>query len=177
MSLTAANVRVGVSGEIYSAATGTTLPTDTTTALNAAFIGHGYVSDDGLKESFDISTTDIKAWQNAATVRTIQDSVKMTYEFTLIETMKGNVELYYGTTVTQTVAHGSYTIPRGGTSGRKAWVVEILDGALIKRVSIADGEVLKGGDGTTYASGDAVGYPCQLICYTDPVVYDSALKS
>lgn len=176
MSLSATNVRVGVSGEIFSAPLATTMPTDTSTALNAAFKGHGYVSEDGLVEKPEVGTKDIKAWQGAATVRTVTTDVKWGYEFTLIETKKENVELFYGTTITQTVNHGTYTIPRGGTSGRKAWVIEIIDGVNIKRILVSDGEVFKAAE-TNYVSEDAVGYPCQLVCYVDPVVYDSALKS
>lgn len=58
--VTSAKPKVG--GSIYSAPIGTALPTDATTALNTAFKCLGYVSDDGVQNSDDRKTTDIKSW-------------------------------------------------------------------------------------------------------------------
>ena len=45
--LDATNVRVGITGGLYKAPVGSTAPTDATTALDAAFINLGYVSQEG----------------------------------------------------------------------------------------------------------------------------------
>ena len=71
----ATNVTVGkpkASGGVYSAPTGTALPTDATTALNAAFTSLGYCSDDGLTNSIELENAEIKAWggDTVLTVRT-----------------------------------------------------------------------------------------------------------
>lgn len=176
MSLTTSEVRVGITGELYVAPSGTTLPTDTSTALNVAFKGLGYFSEDGVTESFDRDTEDINAWQNAQRVRTVITSAKATYSGTLIQTNKQNIETVFGTTVTQTAGHGTYTINPGATSGRKAWVLEVIDGANIKRIILSDGEITEIGE-TTYATGEAIGYEITLESYVSPVVYDSALKT
>lgn len=176
MTLATSQVRVAITGELYVAPTGTALPSDTTTALNVAFKGLGYFNEDGVKETFERDTEDINAWQNAAIVRTVVTSAKATYEGTLIQTNKDVIETVFGTTVTQTAAHGTYTINPGATSGRKAWVFEVVDGAAIKRISIAEGEITEIGE-TTYATGEAIGYEVTLTAYTQPVVYDSSLKT
>lgn len=59
------NVSTGkpkVGGAVFTAITGSTLPTDATTALDAAFKSLGYCSEDGVTNSSGISTENIKAW-------------------------------------------------------------------------------------------------------------------
>ena len=176
MALTAGNVRVAISGEVYVGPLGTTLPTDTSTALNAAFKGMGYVSEDGVTQENERDTEDIVAWQNAAVVRSRVTSAKEQFTFTLIETKKDVIDFAYGTTVTQSVPHGTYTITPGSTGGIKAFVLEIIDGTQIKRIGIAQGELIERGE-TVYGIEDAIGYECTVVAYTDPVVYDTALKT
>jgi hypothetical protein len=136
MSLETSEVRAGITGELYAAPVGTALPTDTSTALNAAFKGLGYFSEDGVTETFEKDTEDITAWQN----------------------------------------EGTYTINPGATSGRLSWVLEVIDGAEIKRIVLEEGEITELGE-TSYATGEAIGYAMTLEAYTDPVVIDTALKS
>jgi hypothetical protein len=174
MALQTAEVRAGISGELYVAPLGTTLPTDTTSSLNGAFKGLGYFSEDGVTETFEKDTEDITAWQNAKRVRTLITSAKATYAGTLIQTNADVIETVFGTSVTQTVNHGTYTINPGATSGRLAWVLQVEDGSYVKRICLSDGEITELGE-TTYATGEAIGYAMTLEAYSDPVVIDSAL--
>jgi hypothetical protein len=176
MSLETAEVGVAITGELYVAPLGTALPTDTSTALNAAFVGLGYFSEDGVTDTPEKDVEDITAWQNAKRVRTVITSAKQTYTGTLIQTNVDVIETVYGTTVTQTVTHGSYTINPGSTSGRKAWVLEVVDGAEIKRILIEDGEITEVGE-SNYATGEAIGYPITLEAYSEAEVIDTRLKS
>ena len=52
----------------------------------------------------------------------------------------------------------------------------IIDGSEIKRIAIAEGELTERGE-TVYASGEAIGYECTVIAYTNPIVYDTRLKT
>ena len=176
MALTTSEVRVAVSGEVSVAPTGTTAPTDATTALAVGFVGLGYISEDGITETPELSIDDIQAWQNAKIVRSVVSSAKLTYEFQLIQTNKDIVEASLGTTVTQTVPMGTYTFDASATGGRKSWVFNIIDGALIKRIYVAEGEVTDRGE-IVYASGEPIGYSLTVTAYTNPVVFDTALKS
>ena len=173
--LTSSNVRVGVSGELSFGPTTSTAPISAAAALTG-FAGLGYFSEDGVAENPDVSRETIPAWQNGTIVREVVTGAKLTYEFTMIETKKNNVELYYGTTVTQTATEGTYTFNAANTAGRKSFVLDIIDGGNLKRTYVEEGEVFKG-DGVTYAGGEAVAYPCELVAYTDPIVMDTALKS
>jgi len=176
MALTTSEVRVAVSGEISVAPTGTAAPVDATTALNAAFLGMGYVSEDGITETYDLSVDDLTAWQNAKIVRSVITGAKVSYQFTLIQTNKNTIEFGKATTVTQTVPMGTYTIDPAATGGRKAFVFHIIDGVNLKRIYVAEGEITERGD-TVYASGEPIGQEITITCYTNPVVFDTALKS
>lgn len=181
MALNSSNTGVAVTGEVSVGPTSTTAPTDTTTALTG-FTGLGYVSEDGITESHDRSTDDIKAWQNSATVRTVVTDSALTYNFTLIETTVKVVETALGVTVTQTVTDGSYVVVPSATGGRKSFVIDVVDGANIKRIYIPQGEVTEVGD-TSYTSGDAIGFELTITTYPDTgiggnaKVWDTRLKS
>lgn len=182
MALNSANTGVAVTGEVSVAPTATAAPIDTTTALNVAFVGLGYVGEDGITESHDRSTDDIKAWQNSATVRTVVTDSSLKYSFTLIETTKAVVETALGVTVTQTAPNGAYVIVPSSTGGQKSFVIDIVDGANVKRIYIPNGEVTELGD-TTYSSGEAIGFEVTITTYPNATisgnakVWDTRLKT
>lgn len=181
MATNSANVRVAVSGEVSVGPTTATAPASETATLTG-FTGLGFVSDAGVTEGRSRSTNDIKAWQGGTTVRTVVTDGTLTYHFTLLETTKATIELAYGTTVTQTSPNGSYVIVPTSTGGRKSFVVDVVDGANLKRIYVAQGEITDVGD-TVYANGEPIGYEVTLTCYADATlggsakVYDVALKT
>jgi hypothetical protein len=175
MPLNSANVGVAVTGEISYGPTETTLPTTTAGALTG-FTGLGYISTDGVTENPEVTREALAAWQNSATVRESITEARLTFTFTLIETTVDSVELYHGTSVTQSATEGTYVQTVGATKGRHAFVFDVVDGGEIMRKVIAEGEIFKG-EGISYANGSAVGYPCELVAYTDPIVYDTRLKT
>ena len=181
MALNANNTGVAVTGEVSVGPTTATAPTNTSGTLTG-FTGLGYVSEDGITESHDRSTDDIKAWQNSATLRTVVTDSSLTYNFTLVETTVKVVETALGVTVTQAVADGSYVIVPSSTGGQKSFVIDIVDGANIKRIYIPNGEVTEIGD-TSYTSGDAIGFDITITTYPNTTiggnakVWDTRLKS
>ena len=86
MPLVSDNVRVGVTGAIYFAPSGTALPTSASAALNAAFTDLGYADETGVVETQGETITNIRAWQNSAVVRKILTEHDLTYAFTALET-------------------------------------------------------------------------------------------
>lgn len=167
MSLDSGNVRVAVTGAVYVAATGTAAPTTEDSTLDAAFGDLGYVSEDGITESRDRTSTNIKAWQNGDTVRTVVTEATYTLAFTMIETKAGTVELFYG----NAPVAGKVVVVPTKTGGRKAFVVDVIDGDEALRIYIAEGEVTETGD-LVYANGEAIGYPVTITGYSTSAIQD-----
>ena len=93
------NVSTGkpkITGAVYRAPLGTTLPTDATTALSGAFVEMGYISDDGVVNSNAPSVTKVKAW-GGQIVLVITSEKPDTFKLKFIESMNSNVlETVYG---------------------------------------------------------------------------------
>lgn len=130
-------VRVGVTGTVWMAPTGSTLPDDVTTPLDAAFESVGFISEDALVESLSITKELLRAWQRPIGLRTLTTEVSWTFQFGMLETSPLVLDLYYGgaeTTVDTGVA--ATAILAWPTSERKAMVIEIEDGDVITRYAI-----------------------------------------
>jgi len=165
-TLTAANVRIAITGGVYNAAVGTTLPTLATTALDAAFTARelGYLSDAGIVQSIATSTTNITAWQNADVVRKVQTEQDVTYKFDLLETSALTLETYYGN-YTGTTAQGVSQIT-GALMPHFSWIFHVIDGDARIRLVLPDAQVTDRGD-TSMVNGAALVYPLTLTAYPD----------
>lgn len=160
MTLTADNVEVGVTGGVYVADSGTTLPDDTTDTRDAAFADCGYVGDDGVVESQGSDTTDIKAWQNGDIVRKVQTKHELTYKFTMIETSETTLGVFYGN-----YAAGAVMIT-GDQLDHKSWIIDVIDDTDKIRIVIPDGQITDRGD-VSYKNDEAIAYPITITCYPD----------
>jgi hypothetical protein len=173
MAPDSSNVNVAVTGTVSFAPTDTAAPTDADTALPAAWRDVGYLSSDGVTETRDRSTSNIVAWQNAEVVRTVVTESSISVSFTMIETNAAALELFYGTAVDTT--DGSVAIDPGETGGRKAVVVDFVDGADFVRLYLPQAEVTEVGE-SSLTSGDPVAYEVTLTGYPDATLGVSAKK-
>lgn len=82
-----------VAGGVYYAPLGSTLPTDASTALDSAFTALGYVSEDGITPSREVSTEQIKAWGGDVVAALVTDDAK-SFEFTLLEVFSADVQKF-----------------------------------------------------------------------------------
>jgi hypothetical protein len=163
MPNTASAVKVGVTGSVWVAATSATAPTSSTAALTG-FTELGYVSPDGVEESMDMSTTQIRAWQNGDLVREIITESTATFKFTLMETTKAVVELFYGSTASGTGVSSKIDVNPSATGGRKSFVINTVDGASTIRTYIASGEVLAV-EPVKSANGEVVSYGVTVTAF------------
>lgn len=156
MANDASKVRVGATGVVSHAPLATAVPTDTTTALNVAFVDVGYISDDGVSATIDQSNTDVRAW-GGDLVRRITSEFGFSFTFTMLELNANSVAAFYG--------NGSATAWEVKSNQiRKSWVIHIVDGAKIRRIVVPDGEVTDRGD-ITFATTEAIGYEVTVTAY------------
>lgn len=167
----ASNVTAGKpkkGGAIFRAPLGTTLPTDATTALDAAFICLGYCGEDGLVNANSPESDSIKAW-GGDTVLTFQTAKEDTFQFALIESMNPDVlkAVYGDANVTGTLDTGITVRANSDPQEAAAWVIEqvLRDGAH-KRIVIPSAAVTEVGD-ITYSDEDAVSYETTITATPD----------
>lgn len=166
MALNSSNVRVGITGEVHVAPVGTTAPTTSVSSLDAAFVGLGYVSEDGVTVTPNDTTEQIMAWQNAAIVRTIYTESYWTFQFTLIESKGEVAELYLRSDV-EVVSAGQWKVEVGGAgTDPRAFVIDLIDGSKHYRYDIQNGEVTERGE-QVFANGQPIGYDITITAYAD----------
>lgn len=167
MALNSANVLVALTGAIYVADVGTAVPGDAEAAWGSGFVDLGYLDESGISEEPEDDTSEIKAWQNGDTVRTLITGSKLTFGFTLIETTAAGLELYYkGAEVTGTGTGPASIEIKNPTAERHAFGFDVIDGETLIRWTVGAGEVSERGS-IVYRNDAAVAYPISVTAYPD----------
>lgn len=126
-------VVVAANGNVYVAPLGTAGPTDIATALNAAFIDLGYLSEDGISEiTPGMDTTEIRAWQAFYPIRRVVTGRSLDIGFTLLEWSDISIKLAFGGGTVATTAgppaYYTYTPPAPEDIDYRAMVIQWEDG-------------------------------------------------
>ena len=155
-----------VTGGIYRAPKGTTLPTDATTALSSAFKNLGYVSESGVVNTNDMSVSSVKAWGGVIVYNSL-DGLDDTFKLALIETE--NVEVLkavYGTSNVSEDASGNIQVDVKADDPEEAvWVIELaLRGGIPRRIVIPDGAITARDD-ITYSDSDPIAHGITISAY------------
>lgn len=177
MALDAARVLVGTAdqtnatGAIFSAPLGTSVPTSATDTLNAAFLDSGYVSEDGLSFTPEISTSDITEW-NGSLVRRIKETFNGTLSWAHLETNEQSLKNAFGdsavtaTAATQTHGNQLAVAIAGDLPAAKAWVFKLKDGDNRMLIVVPNGQVT-GVEEVSFTSSDAITWGVTLSAYPD----------
>jgi hypothetical protein len=165
-NVTTAKPKVG--GAIYSAPLGSTLPTDATSDLDAAFKSLGYISEDGMTNTNSPESEDIKAW-GGDVVNSSQTEKKDTFSYTLIEALNVDVlkEIYGKDNVSGDLSTGIVVKANSKELQDHCLVAEIiLKGGIMKRIVIPQGKVTEIGE-VSYKDGETVGYETTVTAFPD----------
>lgn len=122
-------------GYFFLAPSGTTLPTDNTTPLDAAFLNMGFLGDDGVSFS-DSSSTETAYDANGDSIATSQGEIEKTFTVTFREIKKDSLAVLYGS-ANVTDADGKLTVhDKGPNDATYVGVFEIRlkDGRKWRRV-------------------------------------------
>ena len=171
MANTAGYVTTGkpkVSGGIWVAPKGTTLPTDATTALSGSFVCLGYVSEDGLENDNEMDVSAIKAWGGNIVYRSLNELTDE-FKFALIETENADVKkAVYGSSNVSVDGSGNMTVNVVAADPvESVWVFELaLRNNTAHRIVIPDGAITAR-EAITYNDSDAVAYGVTVSAYPD----------
>lgn len=167
--------KASVTGAVFRAPQGTTLPTNASSAIADPFVCLGYVSEDGLTNTNSPESDNIKAWGGDVVIA-MQNGKPDTFKFKLIESMNQDVQkAVYGsanvTTITVGEGDDSHTetkITANASDQEDAsWIFEIiLKGSKIKRIVVPNAKITEIGD-IGYSDSDAIGYEVTITAVPD----------
>ena len=155
-------------GVFYRAPLGTPLPTNATSPLNALFVDHGWLGEDGITLMVNRANTKHHAF-GSDLVKTTQDNYEESLKVTLLECDPDVLETVFGADSitlgtdgggnrTIAIAHSSKQLPRS------AFVVEVVDGNKVRRIVVQEGMVVDLED-VKYVHNDLLSYTISIDCY------------
>lgn len=162
------NGRPKIGGAIHVAPIGTTLPTDATSDLDAAFVSLGYVSEDGLSNENAMDTDNVKAW-GGDTVLIVQTSKDDQFTFTLIQATDTDVlKFVYGDDNVSGDLDTGITVKANAQEAEERSIVidMVMKNDVLKRIVIPQAKVTDLGE-ITYNDTDPVGYETTVTCTPD----------
>lgn len=136
------NIRIfdGEDSAVFVAARGTTGPTDLA-APPAGFDEIGWISEDGVDETVNQTSTSFRAWQGNEVVRTKLSGAERTFRFQALETNVVTHGLKYrGQVADVTTGVARTTVTDQNANDTRAWVFDMFDGDIQKRVVIPAGD-------------------------------------
>ena len=128
-------------GQVLSAAVGTALPTSPTAVLNAAFVGVGFHTDDGVSTNYQPEFEEIMGWQSAYPLRRFRTGEAFELTFSLLQWDENSTPLAFGGGVISTITGGYKYTPPGADDAivEKSLVCDVQDGVDVIRFVVPRG--------------------------------------
>lgn len=154
-------------GVFYRAPLGTTVPTDATSPLDALFVDHGWLGEEGITLTVDRDIQKHYAF-GSDLVKTTQGTYSESLQLSLLESDPDVLETVFGPNVTLGVdGGGNRTIAIEHSSQmrpRSAFVVHTVDGSKTRRLVVPEGMVVDLAD-VSYVNSDLLKYTITVDCY------------
>lgn len=172
MSTDATKVTAGkpmIGGAVHWAPSGTTLPTSAAATLGNAFVDMGYISEDGVTNSNERESEEIKAW-GGDTVLTPQTGKTDTFGLTFIESMNVEVlkRVFGEDNVSGDLETGITVRVNSKELEAGVWVIDmILTEGYLKRIVIPNGKITELGE-VSYTDSDVTGYESTITALPGP---------
>jgi len=167
--------RPNVAGAVFSFPVGAEIPEDATTALPTQDQrALGYVSEDGLTNSYTRDSEQIREW-GGKIVRVLQTDVTDTWSLALIQSGDPDVlaEVFGEENVVVTPADSGsgmgelITVKRNGAPlPPRCFVFEMFDAGRARRVKLGNAQITENED-IAYQRGAAVQYGITITAYPD----------
>ncbi len=157
-----------VTGAVFSAPVGSTLPVDAASELDEAFVDLGYLNEEGLKNNNSPEKEDVKEW-GGAIVQTVQTGRKDEFSFTFIESSNAEVlKRVYGSANVTKAPSGAITVAaKSDDTESFAWVFDmILKNQKMKRVVVPSASVTDVGE-ISYVANDLISYKVTITAELD----------
>ena len=171
MANNALNVSAGkpkVTGAVWLAPIGSTLPTDSSTALDVAFKCLGYCGEDGLVNANSPETENVLAWGGDVVLTTLTEKPD-TFQFKLLEMLNLEVlkTVYGDGNVTGTLDAGVKVDVKAEQPSDYSWVFElVMRGGVLKRIVVPQAAISEMDD-IEYTDSDAAGYNITITATPD----------
>ncbi len=155
-------------GLAWFAPLGTTAPTDATSALNAAFLNAGGISEDGLTGSFSEDSNQIRFYGSRAVQRQVVTSQESTFNFRFMEHNEVSLAVYHRKalgSIVPAVSTGAFSLTTGTfNSQRYSAVFQVVDSNGVIRLYLPSCEVSNRGD-IQIQAGEPISYEVTLTTY------------
>lgn len=166
----AENVGIGKgnpNGYAWVAPKGTKLPADAKEAIPEGFESLGYITDEGVTNSTEADSSDIKDWAGRV-VKKVQNSFSETYAIGFMESRVAVLKTYYGDANVDDDGKGGVVVRHNGAfTEERCFVIEtLLTESLIKRTVIPRGCIYERDD-VEHNSESAVSFKATITALPD----------
>lgn len=153
------------SGVIFKAPLGSTLPTDADSTLDPAFRHLGYVSEDGVEQTYEIASEEVRE-MNGRIVAVLDTDVTDSFTVTLLQSGNPDVlKAFYGDAAVDD-SNADFTVVNHTGTGREnaAWVIDLADGDSRHRIVYADARV-SANEAVTFQRGEVKQYGITVTAF------------
>lgn len=154
-------VRVGVTGQLYVAAVGTTAPTTTAGGWPSGWVPLGSITEDGPTMTPGMDVSETKEWQSLYTIRRTVTGRSLEWKFKLQQRNATTFELAFGGGSLDETSPGSgifvYTPPDAAFVDERAFGLEVQDGDIVDRYVLSRGLVTNVSD-IMFRRSEATGF-------------------